>query len=114
MYETADFSAVDTHTRLYLSVTHRTRAERVAMFESFEVAPPTCVLQCKNAPRARAAPQQRWALRVLPARGSRAASSCAGKRAPAFIPPPPPTPPLPQPRGHSARRQPRVLVHLPP
>ncbi len=45
MYETADFSAVDTHTRLYLSVTHRTRAERVAMFESFEVAPPTCVLQ---------------------------------------------------------------------
>jgi hypothetical protein len=41
MYETADFSGVGTHERLYLSVTKRTREDRIAMFNSFEVSPPT-------------------------------------------------------------------------
>ncbi len=45
MYETTNFSGVGTYDRLYLSVTRRTREERLAMFNSFEVAPPTCV-QC--------------------------------------------------------------------
>ena len=34
-------SSLSAHTRLYLSVTKRTREERLALFNSYEVSPPT-------------------------------------------------------------------------
>ena len=43
MYETTDFRGVSTSERLYLSVTRRTKADRLALYQSFDVAPPTCV-----------------------------------------------------------------------
>ncbi len=55
MYETTDFRGVSTSDRLYLSVTRRTKAERLALYQSFDVAPPTCVAPAALAAAAAAA-----------------------------------------------------------
>ena len=107
MYETTDFRGVSTSERLYLSVTRRTKADRLALYQSFDVAPPTCV-----------APAARLLLLLLlpPLPPALPAAPCRVAPVPDALPPHTlasyPFSPLRQAPGHAAQRQPALRLHL--